>query len=132
MALSSNEQDFVRRMCGAIDQIPELKSLIINQSRVPAQSYMQIRGAPLKGKVLNWGRDSAHFSTAAVSDLKTVAHGLGVVPEVVILTGEDSGSSVIVGAVYVTDSTNFTCKFRDVDGATRGPGNLNFDWWACG
>lgn len=73
---------------------------------------------------------------------KTIAHGLGVVPQFVIVTngrGTDVGSdarmpwlaSVVVGS---TDSTNFVVKFRTANGGTIGAASLDptAQWLAIG
>src|SRR5438128_859127 len=70
---------------------------------------------------IDCGRSTTHFPGTAVSDATVISHGLGVVPKAILLTGEDSGGSVIVGAIAALTAADFTCRFRDVQGAARGP-----------
>jgi hypothetical protein len=129
------DRDLIKKVFSYPDLIPEefknwmrryleIESPNIILSQLAGQfPYSRLGG-------VQYGRSSAHFNASAVSDTKTVNHNLGKTPSVVLLTGEDSGTSVIAGSVYVTSSTNFTCRFRDVDGNARGPGDLVFNWIA--
>lgn len=107
----------------------ELRSWFEMNYRV---SYKSLTGKPpilasLAGhwEVSNGGRDTCHFAGAAVSDTKTVAHGLGTTPALVLLNPEDDK---LLHAVIVTGGTNFTCRFRDVTG-TRSDDPV-FNWFA--
>jgi hypothetical protein len=88
--------------------------------------------AVLGDRKLAFGTSALTFSGGTTSSLKTVTHGLGTAPAVVIPITFAAGAfgSLVTFNIAAKEETTFS-----VNGETKsatGPGNVTFDWIAIG
>ena len=96
-----------------------------------SNSFVLKAGTPTADSVINWGVASPFFNASVESDAVVVPHGLGVVPQLVLISSANIVTHNYLPFLYFAvgfDANVFGFFVRDMEGGAAGPGFWGGYW----